>query len=130
MIDSYTSTIAVLLVAVFVPSVTLAVMLRPRRLKDILRGGEVAAWWAFSIDTASRLLLIGTGSPVYFPGPVMATITLGLRAIVAMLIWGRVSQVARHRLKNKEAQRISIEYLRDLGEDVSALENQMKGKKK
>lgn len=124
--DAYTQTLAVLLVAIFVPTAVLTWLLWPRKWRQVFRGGEVAICLAFAFDSGFRLALICLGNPVPYPGVVMATISLALRSVIAMLIWGRVSQLARHRLKSKEAQRIGIEQLRSMGADVSRFEKKRK----
>ena len=123
---SYGAVITTAFAAIFVPGLALTILLRPRPFKYVLRGGEVAICLAVTIDSGRRLLLIANGSAIPYPGTAVAVVNIFLVSLVALLLWARVAQVARHRARNREHAKLGIEQLKREGVDTSDVEAMLK----
>lgn len=110
---------AVLTIAVIVPASILSHLFRPRRYIEFFRGGDISVCLACSIGGLFPLLLILTGASVPYPGVFRSIFTMCAFALIGLLLWGRVQQYVRHKIKNDRAAEMGMQQLADMGEDVS-----------
>jgi hypothetical protein len=98
----YTQVITFFMIGAMLPAWVLVALLRPKPFTYIFRGQESAVCFAIALEFSRRLINIVTGAQIRFPGEGMAVFNILVLALIALLLWGRLSQVLRHRARNEQ----------------------------
>lgn len=116
--DEFVALSALMLLLTVIPAWVLVWLLKPRPFRYLLRGGEGALCFAWALDGTRRLVFILLGVRVDYPGDVAAVVHFLALAVVALLLWGRLDRVLRHRARNLAHQRENKMWLKPEQENM------------